>query len=31
MGKRLTEEQIERYRRDGFIYPIEAFAAEEVG
>jgi ectoine hydroxylase-related dioxygenase (phytanoyl-CoA dioxygenase family) len=30
MGKRLTEEQIERYHRDGFIYPIEAFAAGEA-
>ena len=30
MGKKLTEEQIERYHRDGFVYPIDAFAAEEA-
>jgi Phytanoyl-CoA dioxygenase (PhyH) len=30
MGKKLTEEQIERYHRDGFAYPIDAFAAEEA-
>jgi len=29
-GKRLTEEQIERYHRDGFVHPIEAFVAEEA-
>ena len=29
-GKRLTEEQIERYHRDGFVHPIEAFAAEQA-
>src|SRR5204863_7489266 len=30
MGKKLTEAQIERYHRDGFVYPIDAFAAEEA-
>src|SRR5439155_549550 len=30
MGKRLAEAQIERYHRDGFVYPIAAFAAEEA-
>lgn len=30
MGKKLTAEQIERYHRDGFVYPIEAFAAGEA-
>ena len=30
MGKKLTEAQIERYHRDGFVHPIEAFAAEEA-
>src|SRR5947199_1138546 len=30
MGKMLTEAQIERYHRDGFVYPIDAFAAEEA-
>src|SRR5712691_11853918 len=25
MGKKLTEAQIERYRRDGFVYPVDAF------
>src|SRR4029450_4605388 len=30
MGKKLTPAQIERYHHDGFVYPIEAFAAEDV-
>ena len=30
MGKKLTGGQIERYRRDGFVYPIDAFSAEEA-
>src|SRR5882724_104071 len=30
MGKKLTQAQIERYHRDGFVYPIDAFAAEEA-
>jgi non-haem Fe2+, alpha-ketoglutarate-dependent halogenase len=30
MGKKLTDEQIERYHRDGFVYPIDAFAAEQA-
>ncbi|HEX3884520.1 MAG TPA: phytanoyl-CoA dioxygenase family protein [Stellaceae bacterium] len=30
MGKRLTEAQIAQYRRDGFIFPIEAFSREEA-
>src|SRR2546428_11211988 len=30
MGKKLTEAQIERYHRDGFVYPIDAFAAAEA-
>jgi len=30
MGKKLTEAQIERYQRDGFVYPIDAFTAEEA-
>jgi phytanoyl-CoA dioxygenase PhyH len=30
MGKKLSGEQIERYRRDGFVYPVEAFTAEEA-
>jgi non-haem Fe2+, alpha-ketoglutarate-dependent halogenase len=28
VGKKLTEAQAERYRRDGFVYPIDAFPAE---
>ena len=27
MGKKLTQAQIERYHRDGFVYPIDALAA----
>src|SRR6058998_4075009 len=30
MGKKLTEAQIERYHRDGFVYPVDAFDAEEA-
>src|SRR4030095_14463389 len=30
MGKKLTEAQIERYHRDGFVYPIDAFSAEDA-
>ena len=30
MGKRLTDAEIARYRRDGFLYPIEAFSPEEA-
>ena len=30
MGKKLTEAQIERYRHDGFVYPIEAFSTEQA-
>src|SRR5262245_25900020 len=30
MGKKLTEAQVERYRRDGFVYPIDAFTAEQA-
>ncbi|MGH2608963.1 MAG: phytanoyl-CoA dioxygenase family protein, partial [Tepidiformaceae bacterium] len=30
MGKKLSEAQIERYHCDGFVYPIDAFAAEEA-
>jgi ectoine hydroxylase-related dioxygenase (phytanoyl-CoA dioxygenase family) len=30
MGRKLTEAQIERYHRDGFVFPIEAFSAEEA-
>jgi len=30
MGKKLTEAQFERQHRDGFVYPIDAFAAEEA-
>jgi non-haem Fe2+, alpha-ketoglutarate-dependent halogenase len=28
MGKKLTDAQIERYHRDGFVYPVDAFTAE---
>ena len=30
MGKKLTDAQIERYHRDGFVYPVDAFTAEEA-
>ncbi|HXW24152.1 MAG TPA: phytanoyl-CoA dioxygenase family protein, partial [Xanthobacteraceae bacterium] len=28
MGKKLTDAQIERYHRDGFVYPVDAFSSE---
>ena len=28
MGKKLTDEQIARYQRDGFVFPVEAFSRE---
>ena len=30
MGKKLTDADIARYDRDGFLYPIDAFSAEEA-
>ena len=30
MGKKLTEAQIERYHRDGFVYPVDAFSGEQA-
>jgi non-heme Fe2+,alpha-ketoglutarate-dependent halogenase len=30
MGKKLTDAQIEHYRRDGFVYPLDAFGAEQA-
>jgi non-heme Fe2+,alpha-ketoglutarate-dependent halogenase len=30
MGKKLTAAQIDQYNRDGFIYPIDAFGAEQA-
>ena len=30
MGKKLSDAQIERYHRDGFVYPIDAFTADEA-
>src|SRR5919204_3299902 len=30
MGKKLTDTLIERYQRDGFVYPIDAFTAEQA-
>jgi hypothetical protein len=30
MGKKLTAEQIERYERDGFVSPVDAFTREEA-
>ncbi len=30
MLRKLTEAQVERYARDGFVYPIDAFDAEEA-
>ena len=30
MGRKLTDAQIERYHRDGFVYPIDAFTAEQA-
>lgn len=30
MGKKLSEDQIVRYRRDGFVFPVPAFSTAEV-
>jgi phytanoyl-CoA dioxygenase PhyH len=30
MGKKLSEEQTARYERDGFVFPVEAFSADEA-
>jgi ectoine hydroxylase-related dioxygenase (phytanoyl-CoA dioxygenase family) len=30
MGRKLTDAQLERYQRDGFVYPLDAFSAEEA-
>ena len=30
MGKKLTQAQIERYHREGFVHPIDAFPAEDA-
>jgi len=30
MGKTLSDDQIARYERDGFIYPVDAFSPEEA-
>jgi non-haem Fe2+, alpha-ketoglutarate-dependent halogenase len=30
MGKKLTDAQIEHYRRNGFVYPVDAFGADEA-
>ena len=30
MGRKLTGAQIERYHRDGFVYPVDAFSADEA-
>jgi hypothetical protein len=30
MGKQLTDEQIARYERDGFISPVDAFGREQA-
>ena len=30
MGKKLTDEQVEKYRRDGFVYPVDAFTHEQA-
>jgi non-heme Fe2+,alpha-ketoglutarate-dependent halogenase len=30
MGKKLTDAQIEHYHRDGFVYPVDAFGADEA-
>jgi len=30
MGKKLTDAQIEKYHRDGFVYPLDAFGAGEA-
>ena len=30
MGKVLTDEQIEQYNRDGYVYPVQAMSEEEI-
>jgi non-haem Fe2+, alpha-ketoglutarate-dependent halogenase len=30
MGKKLTDDAIERYHRDGFVYPVDAFTTEQA-
>jgi len=30
MGRKLTDAQIDQYNRDGFVYPIDAFGAEQA-
>jgi non-heme Fe2+,alpha-ketoglutarate-dependent halogenase len=30
MGKKLTDAQIDQYNRDGFVYPVDAFSAEQA-
>ena len=30
MGKKLTAAQIDQYHRDGYVYPIDAFGAEQA-
>jgi non-haem Fe2+, alpha-ketoglutarate-dependent halogenase len=30
MGKKLTDAQIEKYRRDGFVYPVDAFTRDDA-
>jgi ectoine hydroxylase-related dioxygenase (phytanoyl-CoA dioxygenase family) len=30
MGKKLSDEQIARYERDGFVFPVEAFSPDEA-
>jgi hypothetical protein len=30
MGRKLTDTQIEQYHRDGFVYPVDAFRADEA-
>ena len=30
MGRKLTDAQIDQYNRDGFVYPVDAFGAEQA-
>ena len=30
MGKKLSEAETARYERDGFVFPVEAFSADEA-
>jgi len=30
MGKRLTDEQVEQYRREGYVSPVTVFGANEA-